>query len=71
MIIPLGPFGPLSVESLKCINLASEVILKSHDVRREAMSAMDHTQRLQQAAHESVNESLIKRIAQTVTLAVR
>lgn len=52
------------------MTLASEVILRSREVRREAANAIDHTQRLQEAAHESVNEHIIKKIAQTVTLTV-
>lgn len=50
--------------------LASEVIVRSKEIRREAVNAIDHTQRLQQAAHESVNENIIKKIAQTITLTV-
>lgn len=50
--------------------LASEAILRSKEMRREVASAVDHAQRLQQAAHESVNENLIKKIAQTITVTV-
>lgn len=55
---------------MQMMTLASEVILRSAEIRREVASAVDHTHRLQQAAHESVNENLIKKISQTITLTV-
>ena len=65
-----GPFEAISVEAMQAMTLAGEVILRSREIRREAANAIDHTQRLQEAAHEAVNENVIKKIAQTVTLMV-
>ena len=52
------------------MSLAAEAIQKSQEIRQQVASAIDHTQRLQQAAYDAVNENVIKKIAQTVTLAV-
>lgn len=65
---PAGPYSAVSVEAMQTMMLASEAILRSKEMRREVASAVDHAQRLQQAAHESVNENLIKKIAQTITV---
>ena len=51
-------------------SLSSESILKSRALRKEVASIIDHTDRMQQAAHASVNEGLTRKIAQTVTLTV-
>ena len=67
-----SPIGNVAVsqEVTQAMGVASEAICKSRDIRQDAASAIDHTHRMQQAAHESVNESLIRKIAQTITLTV-
>ena len=50
--------------------LAREAISQSQTIRREVADAVDHTERLQKAAHSSVNEGLTRKLAQTVTMAV-
>ena len=52
------------------MSAAAEAISQSRLLRQEAASAIDHTHRMQEAAHEAVNETLIRKIAQTVTLTV-
>lgn len=66
----IGPYEAVSIEAMQTITLASEAILKSREIKKEVISAIDHTHRLQQAAHESVNENIIKKIAQTITITV-
>ena len=43
---------------------------KSKSLRKEINDAVDHTQRMQMAAHSAVNEGLTRKLAQTVTLSV-
>ena len=50
---------------------ASEAVSRSRVIRQEAASVIDHTHRMQQAAHDAVNEMLVRKIAQTITLTVR
>ena len=66
----IGPSGALSIEAVRVMTLASEAIHTSQEIRKQVASAIDHTHRLQQAAHEAVNDNIIKKIAQTVTLTV-
>ncbi len=64
------PYDPLSAEAAQSMNMASEAIQTSRTIRQEVASVIDHTQRLQQAAHESVNEGITRKLAQTITLTV-
>lgn len=50
--------------------MAAEAIVKSREIRQEAINTVDHTHQLQQAAHDTIHESFIKKIAHTVTLTV-
>ena len=50
--------------------MAKEAISNSQSIRREVADAIDHTERLQRAAHSSVNEGLTRKLAQTVTMTV-
>ena len=50
--------------------LAKEARKKAEEIRMELTSAIDHTERLQRSAHESVSEGLINKLAMTVTLTV-
>ena len=69
-ISPEGPYDSLSPEALQAMTLASEAATNSRVIRQELYNAIDHTQRLQQVAHASVNEGLTRKLAQTVTLTV-
>jgi hypothetical protein len=61
----------LSSESLQSINAAMEAMAKSKAIRKEIVEVIDHTHRMQVAAHSAVNEGLVSKLAQTVTLTVR
>ena len=62
--------NPLTSECNAAISQAVEAMERSRMVRKELASTIGHTTRLQQAAHNSVNEGIIKKIAATVTLRV-
>ena len=62
--------NPLTDECNAAITQAVEAMERSRMVRKELASTIGHTARLQQAAHNSVNEGIIKKIAATVTLKV-
>ena len=49
---------------------ARSAIARSKAIRREIAEAIDHTHRMQVAAHSAVNEGLTRKLAQTVTLSV-
>ena len=67
----VGPYASLSPEALQAMVRASEATSNSRLIRQQLYSAIDHTQRKQEAAHSSVNEGLTRKLAQTVTLTVR
>ena len=50
---------------------AMEAMAKSKAIRKEIVEVIDHTHRMQIAAHSAVNEGLVRKLAQTVTLTVR
>ncbi len=50
--------------------MAADDISTSQSIRKEVINAIDHTDRLQKAAHSSVNEGLTRKLAQTVTMSV-
>ena len=52
------------------MDAAMESMAKSKVIRKEVMEAIDHTHRMQMAAHSAVNEGLVRKLAQTVTLSV-
>lgn len=62
--------NPLTEECNAAISQAVEAMERSRMVRKELASTIGHTARLQQAAHASVNEGIIKKIAATITLKV-
>jgi len=62
--------NPLTAECNVAMSQAAEARERSRAVRKELSSTIGHTTRLQQAAHNSVNESFIKKIAATITLKV-
>ena len=63
--------NPLTDECNAAISQAVEAMERSRMVRKELASTIGHTARLQQAAHNSVNEGIIKKIAATITLKVK
>ena len=60
--------NPLTSECNAAISQAVEAMERSRMVRKELTPTIRHTAHLQQAAHISVNEGIIKKIAATVTL---
>ena len=66
----VGPFLPLTPECAQAMMLAKEAGKRAEEIRMELTSAIDHTERLQRSAHESVNEGLVNKLAMTVTLTV-
>ena len=52
------------------MDAAKEAMARSKVIRREITEAIDHTHRMQVAAHAAVNEGLTRKLAQTVTLTV-
>lgn len=66
-IVAVRP-NPLTNECNAAISQAVEAMERSRMVRKELSSTIGHTTRLQQAAHMSVNEGIIKKIAATITL---
>lgn len=66
----VGPFFPLTPECIQAMMLAKEACQRAEEIRRELTSAIDHTERLQMSAHESVSEGLVNKLATTVTLSV-
>ena len=61
----------LSPESQQSMEAAMEAMAKSKAIRKEIVEVIDHTHRMQIAAHSAVNEGLVRKLAQTVTLTVR
>ena len=61
----------LSPESQQSIDAAMEAMAKSKAIRKEVVEVIDHTHRMQIAAHSAVNEGMVRKLAQTVTLTVR
>ena len=60
----------LSPEVQQSMDAAMEAMAKSKAIRKEVIEVIDHTQRMQAAAHSAVNEGLVRKLAQTVTLTV-
>lgn len=65
-----GPYAALSPEALQSMTLARDTISQSQTIRKEVADAIDHTERLQRAAHSSVNEGITRKLAQTVIMTV-
>ncbi|XP_050417944.1 coiled-coil domain-containing protein 105 isoform X2 [Patella vulgata] len=62
---PLGPYTP---EADSALADASEARSRSLYLRRELKDAIDRSEKLQKAAHKSVNDGMTQKIAETVTL---
>lgn len=50
---------------------AEEARARSAYLRRELKDAIDRTEKLQKAAHKSVNDGITQKVAETITLKVR
>lgn len=62
---PLGPFTP---EADQALADAEDARARSAYLRRELREAIDRTDKLQKAAHKSVNDGLTQKLSETVTL---
>lgn len=65
---PLGPYTP---EADQALVDSEEARARSAYLRRELKEAIDRTEKLQKAAHKSVNDGLTQKVAETITLKVR
>jgi hypothetical protein len=64
VVNPLGPYTP---ESAQAINLSEDAIKRSQILRQEVTDAIEETQKLQKAAHKSVNDGLTKKVSESIT----
>ncbi|XP_048774873.1 coiled-coil domain-containing protein 105-like isoform X2 [Ostrea edulis] len=62
---PLGPYTP---EADQALVDSEEARARSAYLRRELKEAIDRTEKLQKAAHKSVNDGLTQKVAETITL---
>lgn len=62
---PLGPYTP-EVDTL--LGDATEARNQAAYLRRELRATIDRVDRLKQAAHQSVNEGIVQKVAETYTL---
>ena len=60
----------MSCEAARSLEEASTTIQKSKAARQAAIAAVEQSHHQQQLAHDSVNEGLTRKLAQTVTLTV-
>lgn len=62
---PLGPFTP---EADQALADAEDARARSAYLRRELKEAIERTEKLQKAAHKSVNDGLTQKLSETITL---
>ena len=67
---PVEPLGPYSPECARVISTAAEARQRSANLRKEVAEAIEQTVKLQKAAHQSVNDGLTQKVAETVTMKV-
>lgn len=67
---PIEPLGPYTPECARVISTAAEARKRSSNLRKEVAEAIEQTIKLQKAAHQSVNDGLTQKIAETVTMKV-
>ncbi|XP_068741017.1 tektin-like protein 1 [Montipora capricornis] len=65
---PVEPLGPYSPECARVISTAAEARQRSANLRKEVAEAIEQTVKLQKAAHQSVNDGLTQKVAETVTM---
>ena len=65
-----NPIGAYTPEVQEALSLAVDARKRSVVLRREVTEAIDQVQKLQRAAHKSVNDGLTKKIAETITVKV-
>ena len=68
---PVEPLGPYTPECARVISTAAEARERSCNLRKEVAEAIEQTVKLQKAAHQSVNDGLTQKVAETVTMKVR
>ena len=67
---PVEPLGPYTPECARVISIAAEARQRSTNLRKEVAEAIEQTVKLQKAAHQSVNDGLTQKVAETVTMKV-
>lgn len=67
---PVEPLGPYTPECARVISTAAEARQRSTNLRKEVAEAIEQTVKLQKAAHQSVNDGLTQKVAETVTMKV-
>ena len=67
---PVEPLGPYTPECARVISTAEEARQRSTNLRKEVAEAIEQTVKLQKAAHQSVNDGLTQKVAETVTMKV-
>ncbi|CAH3148704.1 unnamed protein product [Porites evermanni] len=65
---PVEPLGPYTPECARVISTAAEARERSSNLRKEVAEAIEQTVKLQKAAHQSVNDGLTQKVAETVTM---
>lgn len=65
---PVEPLGPYTPECARVISTAAEARQRSTNLRKEVAEAIEQTVKLQKAAHQSVNDGLTQKVAETVTM---
>ena len=68
---PVETLGPYTPECARVISAAGEARQRSTNLRKEVAEAIEQTTKLQKAAHQSVNDGLTQKVAETVTMKVR
>ena len=64
------PYSAFSPESQDSVHQAVEAISKSQEIRRELRQVIDQNKVSQTTAHDTVNDGLTRKLAETVTLTV-
>eukprot|EP00795_Rhopilema_esculentum_P010852 gene10850-19669_t len=62
------PLGPCTPEVTEVMSLAADARKRSVTLRKEVTETIDQIQKLQKAAHRSVNDGLTKKVSETTTM---